>query len=202
MDNPDDIPDWPKALSPVTAAQLVELRRFKSQVEKLTECSLFKAKKDTLTISYEDGGVVEMVHETEQEPVRAAAPIFRQLYTPNEHGSARRASNILKQSANARGGPDADKLIALMKHNEAALRILDKANGGFAINFNGEELHFKQIVDLLVNGEIMHSDVDKAAAFAALEGLVWFQFIGALVAFRDRYWLVRNCVTTALEHLE
>lgn len=201
MDNPDDIPDWSKAFTPITAAQLAELRRFKSQVEKLTECSLFTAKKDTLTISYEDGGGVELVHETEQEPVRAAAPIFRQLYTPNEHGSARRASNILKQSANARGGPDADKLIALMKYHEAALRDLDKANGGFAINFNGDELRFKQIIELLVNAEIMHNDVDKAAAFTALEGFVWFQFIGALVAFRDRHWLMRNCVTAALEQL-
>lgn len=94
--DPADIPDWPNALAPVTAEEVRELRRFVSQVEKLAGCSLYKANQDTLKISYEEGRPgVEMVHSADQEPVMAAATIFRQLYTPNEHGSASSASNIL-----------------------------------------------------------------------------------------------------------
>jgi hypothetical protein len=197
--NPADIPDWPNALAPVTAEEVRELRRFVSQVEKLAGCSLFKANEDTLKISYEQGKPgVELVHSTEQELVMAAATIFRQLYTPNEHGSASRASNIIKKSAHERGGVEADKLIALMKHHEEGLRAIDKANGGFAISYDGADLPFKQIIDLLVNAEVMHNDADKARAFAHLEGFVWFQFVGALVAFRDRYALIRNCVAACL----
>ena len=197
--DPATIPDWPTALAPVAAQEVRELRRFVSQVEKLARCSLFKANQDTLKISYEEGKPgVEMVHSADQEPVMAAATVFRQLYTPNDHGSASRASNIIKKSAHERGGVEADKLTALMKHHEEGLRAIDKANGGFAINYDGTDLNFKQIIDLLVNAEVMHNDADKAAAFAHLEGFVWFQFVGALVAFRDRYALMRNCVAACL----
>jgi hypothetical protein len=201
-EDPATIPDWPNALAPVTADEIRELRRFVSQVEKLVRCSLFNEHQDTLKISYEQGKPgLELVHSTEQEPVMAAATIFRQLYTPNEHGSASHASNILKKSAHERGGVEADKLVALMKRHEAGLREINRANGGFAINYNGTDLHFEQIIDLLVNAEVMHNDADKAAAFAQLEGFVWFQFVGALVNFRSRYWLMRNCVVAALTQL-
>jgi hypothetical protein len=175
VDNPDDIPDWSKALSLITEPELKELRRFVSQVERLARCSYFQPRDEILKMSGEaDKPGMEIQRTTApEEAVLAAVTIFRQIHTGHSRGSASRAINILKQSAHARATDDGRKLIALLKHHKKRLGELGRADGGFQLvhkTVNPETaavtettLRFGEIIGILFNGDYLHWDEEKAA---------------------------------------
>jgi hypothetical protein len=210
--NPDDIPDWSKALSPVTEPELKELRRFVSQVERLARCTYFQPRDEILKMSGEaDKPGMEMEHTTAPEDaVLAAVTIFRQIHTGHWRGSASRAVNILKQSAHVRDTEDGRKLIALLKHHKKRLGELGRADGGFQLvhkTVNPETgtvtetpLRFGEIIDILFNGDYLHWDEDKAAVIEVWpHGILQSQLTGALLDFRNQYWVLANCVKRCLD---
>jgi hypothetical protein len=201
-----DLPDWPEALSAVTEPELKELRRFVSQVERLARCSFFQPRDETLKMSGEQGKPeMEMQHTTApEEALLAVVTIFRQIHTGHWRGSAGRAISILKQSAYARDSDDGRKLIALLKYHQKRHREIAKADGGFQLTHQTPDetkiLRFGDIIDILFNGDYLHWDEGKAAIIEVWPpGILQFQLTGALMDFRNSYWVLANCVKRCLQ---
>lgn len=142
-----------------------------------------------MTIEYPHAG---------DEAVRAVMPVFRQLYT-TEPGGAARAMAIVKRSANRAGTPEGRELITIVKAHGRGLREFDESTIGGALVHNGKTLTNRDILNLWLNGDHMHYDLEKAAVIEAWpKEFLELQLHGALVGFRNGYWVLANLVRLCL----
>jgi hypothetical protein len=187
-------------LSPISRSERQELVRFVAQVERFSRSSFFETPGGKLTLSAKKGEAMQIEYpHAGDEAVRAVMPVFRQLYTDTERGSAARAMKILKASAHTRATDEGRQLIQLLKDHGRGLREFRRSNAGLALLHNDVDLDFGRVIDLWLNGDYMHFDEVKANVISAWPPeIMQMQLHTALVGFRNGYWVLANLVRLCL----
>ena len=140
--------------------------------------------------------------EPDDEAVRAAVTLFRQLYSPSEPSSF---NAVLKRSAHEHGGARRDETIAALDEHISSARDAVNAGIGVGIVFErGDEqqpIGPREIIDAYVHGHYLHARNDKSDLARRLDGLQpWARYTlyTVMLALRNVYWVAANVVDRVL----
>lgn len=201
--------------APLTAAERTRLRRFLRKAAELAG-SRFAASKPELRARIlpgqtEAGGQAwEIVPSgADQEAVKAASGDFRQLWTDSNRSSAASAMSILKNAAKRNGSDKSRKMIANLREFGEELKergrtdprgkVLTEADGG-----GSREMPPREIINLWLNGEYLHDDLDKANELgldeeSAMAALTQFSLQSAIFDYISYWSALAKLVRQVLE---
>lgn len=161
---------------PFTHAESDVLRGFVQDVRRLGEMRFFSQVPRQASLTWEAGQPwrAEM-EEPDDEAVRAAVTLFRQLYNHNEPGSFSAVFKLLKRSAHERGGPRrGEALAALDEHVTAAREAVNRGiRMGIVFDYGDRQQPItpRDIIDAYFHGHYLHARNDKSELASRLDDL-------------------------------
>jgi hypothetical protein len=198
----------PDVYRPFTGPEVARLSHFIDEARRLGNMQLFKETptKASFGFSVEEGETTSM-DEPNEEAVRAAITVLRQLYKHNEPHSFRNTIKLLKQNVCEHDGP----------HRDAALTELDayfvgekQALAGIGMAFvienpKGErkQIDTRTMLDAYFHGKYLHGGNEKAKLAAILDDLAPFAqltFYSVMLKLSNLYWGTANAAVAALKH--
>jgi hypothetical protein len=186
---------------PFTRRETRTLREYVANVRELAEMRFFKQVPHRFTFA---GAVPFAMDEPDGEDVRAAAALFRQIYTPSEPTSVRVVLNILKKSTHERGGPLRDDAISELRDLRSWTEEILNEGIGFGIVFDHgyhqSRVKPAEILDAYFHGRYMHSGNDLTEVVRRLDevGLPRFTLYNVMRDLTKAYYVIANVVDRVL----
>jgi hypothetical protein len=164
--------DLTESLTPFTPEQIRLLRRFVTQVDKLSASQFLKDSTEPIELKAEFvNGQVQNVSLAgpDQEALDAISGTFRELYGGGKRNqtSAKAISKLLGEHANARATAAGEKLAKTLKGYRADLADRDQVDSRMGILVEDpDDLSSiqtpRQVIDVFLNGDLLHYEPAKA----------------------------------------
>lgn len=193
------------AFSPFSSEDEHSLRAFVADVRELSGMRFFDqvSGRFTVTLGSKDGAKSD-AKEPDNEALRAAITMFRQLYVPSEDGSFRSNLNRMKRSARQRKGPatvEARELLNEYASNEK--KIVD-GGIGMGLVLGERKVSNWEIVDAYMHGKYLHGQNEKTKLVEALDSIPAFPrqtFYMSIYEVTAQYSVFANLIEIVLDEL-
>lgn len=190
---------------PFTAPEREVLGTFVGNVRSLGKMRFFEQVPKSASITYDNTGPRAEMVEPEDEAVRAAITLFRQIYTSTEPASAAAALKILKRRVRGRPGPyQAEALEAIKELRSWLNEILDRGIGlgiVFERPSGSDAITSRRILDAYFHGHYLHSGnkTKLAQELDQLEPWARYTFYSVIWKLTRAYWVIANVAELALQ---
>lgn len=190
---------------PFTAEEREVLSTFVGNVRSLGKMRFFDQVPKSASISYDDASSRAEMIEPEDEAVRAAITLFRQIYTSAEPASAAAALKILKRRIRGRSGPYQAEALEAIKELRSWLNQILERGIGLGIVFERptgpDPITPRRILDAYFHGHYLHSG-NKTTLARELDQLQpWprYTFYSVMWKLTRAYWVIANVAELALQ---
>lgn len=189
---------------PFTAEEREVLSTFVGNVRSLGKMRFFDQVPKSASITYDATGTRAEMVDPEDEAVRAAITLFRQIYTETEPASAAAALKILKRQIRGRPGPSqADALQAIKELRSWLNEILERGIGlgiVFERPTGSDPITPRKILDAYFHGHYLHSGnkTKLARELDQLEPWARYTFYSVMWKLTRAYWVIANVAELAL----
>jgi hypothetical protein len=169
---PDVLAVVPAAFAPFSATELDELARYRKHVADFETRHL--ATKQSLKIDIGRGGI--MMEDFDPDRLGGLATAFRKVGWANEEASFNRVANLLGKHAHAAGTPEAAEMNGWLGAVHDLRKDMLRQSRFLGWVLEGEEGSERQVspeevLDLFLNGYLMHGDDEKRKRWDDLGGL-------------------------------
>jgi hypothetical protein len=190
---------------PFTDQEREVLNTFVGNVRSLGKMRFFDQVPKTASVTYDSAGARPEMVEPEDEAVRAAITLFRQIYTSTEPASAAAALKILKRRIRGRPGPHQTEALAAVKELRSWLHEILEHGIGLGIVFErpsgSDPITPRRILDAYFHGHYLHSGnkTRSARELDQLQPWARYTFCSVLWKLTHAYWVIANVAELALQ---
>lgn len=199
--------DYPLEIyRPFTEAETAILRDFVANARLLRGMRLFQQTPKRASVNWDvDTGFKNEMDEPEDEAVRAALTVFRQLYKPSEAHSFNRVINLLKRSVDQHGGPRRQEALDFFAYYPAEQKRRMGAVG-IGIVFEGPDgqrpIDTEMTIEAYMHGHYLHGTNEKSELAKQLDEMQpfpRFTLYTTMHYLAGLYWMAANVIDRILD---
>lgn len=199
-DRPDDLAE---AFRPFEEEEIEVLRGFVEDVRKLGGMRFYSQVSGKITLKSKRGGpLVAETTEPDDEALRAALTLFRQLYSHGEPGSFNTVLNLLKNNVSDRDGKERDAAMRYLKDFKFVGKELIRRGIGVGLTIDDRSFSAREIIDLYLHGKYLHGRNEKGKVVSTLDQIPAIPRHTLYVTVHKLthlYWTLANLVDLLLD---